>query len=224
MESAPVSFLPSGFDYYAGGHVHIVARYSDHGRSNVIYPGPLFPNSFSELEALGHGGFFLYDQGVLTREEIRLRTVRAITTDVDGLDVAAASEVLRNQSMVECSDAIVLLRVRGTLKSGNVSDLPLREIVQDLEARGAHVVLRNTTALQAAEFAGAQLRTEDSHSIEENILREHAGQLQLSAADGVALARSLLRALSSEPHDGEKVYEYEERMAREALALLRPDR
>jgi DNA repair exonuclease SbcCD nuclease subunit len=51
MESSPVSFLPEGFDYYAGGHVHIV-RHSDlPGYRNIVYPGPLFPNNFRSLRS-----------------------------------------------------------------------------------------------------------------------------------------------------------------------------
>ena len=46
MDSAPVSFLPRNFDYYAGGHVHIVKEASLDGYKNIVYPGPLFPNNF----------------------------------------------------------------------------------------------------------------------------------------------------------------------------------
>ncbi len=46
MDSSPISFLPKGFDYYAGGHVHIVKDISLEGYKNVVYPGPLFPNNF----------------------------------------------------------------------------------------------------------------------------------------------------------------------------------
>ena len=46
----PLSLLPKNFDYYAGGHVHIVDSTKIDGYGLIAYPGPLFPNSFSELE------------------------------------------------------------------------------------------------------------------------------------------------------------------------------
>lgn len=56
IDSTPVSMLPKGFDYYAGGHVHIVKSEKIDGYGIFSYPGPTFPNSFSELEKLGCGG------------------------------------------------------------------------------------------------------------------------------------------------------------------------
>lgn len=64
MEAQPVSLLPRNFDYYAGGHVHIVANKEIDGYRNIVYPGPLFPNSFSELEHLKKGGMFIVDATV----------------------------------------------------------------------------------------------------------------------------------------------------------------
>src|SRR3989338_8580421 len=81
MDSSPISLLPKNFDYYAGGHVHIIEHQSLPGYKNVIYPGPLFPNSFSELQQLSNGGFYIYNNGVITRHEIKLNPVVNITID-----------------------------------------------------------------------------------------------------------------------------------------------
>ncbi|MEK6845830.1 MAG: DNA repair exonuclease [Nanoarchaeota archaeon] len=59
MESYPLSFLPKNFNYYAGGHVHYPARLDQPEYGILTYPGPLFPNNFSELEQLGKGGFYV---------------------------------------------------------------------------------------------------------------------------------------------------------------------
>ena len=55
----PLSLLPKNFNYYAGGHVHIVKDTKIEGYGTIAYPGPLFPNSFSELEKLETGGFYI---------------------------------------------------------------------------------------------------------------------------------------------------------------------
>jgi DNA repair protein SbcD/Mre11 len=221
MESYPISFLPANFTYYAGGHVHVVERYAEKGYENVIYPGPLFPNSFSELEKLHHGGYFLYDNGVVTRKEIPLKRVLQFLFNVEGMDAQAANKALQELGeKTEVHDAIVLIRIEGALSAGNPNDLDVRNIVRLLEQRGAYIVLRNTSKLTSPEFVSLQLKVEEPHHIEESLLQDHADQLQLQGNNGVQLARDLLKLLSREQHEGEKVYEYQERVVKEAMNLL----
>jgi DNA repair protein SbcD/Mre11 len=221
MESYPISFLPANFTYYAGGHVHVVERYAEKGYENVIYPGPLFPNSFSELEKLHHGGYFLYDNGVVTRKEIPLKRVLQFLFNVEGMDAQAANKTLQELGeKTEVHDAIILIRIEGALSAGNPNDLDVRNIVRLLEQRGAYIVLRNTSKLTSPEFVSLQLKVEEPHHIEESLLQDHADQLQLQGNNGVQLARDLLKLLSREQHEGEKVYEYQERVVKEAMNLL----
>jgi len=44
------SYLPQGFDYYAGGHVHTHIEKKINNNSILSYPGPLFPNNFLEMK------------------------------------------------------------------------------------------------------------------------------------------------------------------------------
>src|SRR3989338_5743067 len=60
----PLSLLPKNFDYYAGGHVHIVKDAKIEGYGTIAYPVPLFPNSFSELEKLEIGGFYIVENNI----------------------------------------------------------------------------------------------------------------------------------------------------------------
>src|SRR3989344_9105379 len=53
--------LPRNFDYYAGGHVHYIFETDKPGYKKIVYPGPLFPNNFLELEKLKNGGFYLVE-------------------------------------------------------------------------------------------------------------------------------------------------------------------
>ena len=59
IEASPISILPRGFNYYAGGHPHFVYSKYHEGYGVLSYPGPLYPNNFQELEKLKHGGFFI---------------------------------------------------------------------------------------------------------------------------------------------------------------------
>ncbi|MBL7054945.1 DNA repair exonuclease [Candidatus Woesearchaeota archaeon] len=59
MESHPISLLPKRFNYYAGGHPHYIFQKQEEDYGLISYPGPLFPNSFAELEKLERGGFYI---------------------------------------------------------------------------------------------------------------------------------------------------------------------
>jgi len=226
MESYPVSFLPKGFDYYAGGHVHIVERYAQSGYGNVVYPGPLFPNSFSELERLRHGGYYIYDDTAagapsLTRREIALKEVISIKVNVEGMESHDADRALHAAADgVHAKGAIVLLRIEGTLRSGSPNDINVRDTVSGLEQRGAYIVLRNTARLTSQEFASMQVKADEPHRIEETLLAEHADQLAIPGGDGAALARELLKLLAREQHEGENANEYHDRMVKDALGIL----
>ena len=55
IDAIETDLLPKA-DYYALGHLHIDFQYQ-----NFIYPGPIFPNNFQELEDLGEGSFYIVD-------------------------------------------------------------------------------------------------------------------------------------------------------------------
>ena len=61
LESQPASFLPKGFHYYAGGHIHHPALIELEEYGPLAYTGALFPNNFAELEKYSHGGYYLID-------------------------------------------------------------------------------------------------------------------------------------------------------------------
>lgn len=214
----PVSFLPEGFDYYAGGHVHVVKRYAAAGYPNVVYPGPLFPNSFSELEELRHGGYYLYD-GDLHRKDIVLKDVLPLTVDVDGMTASEAKGRLHDACRRDAKDRIVLLRVQGRLAAGSPGELDIRAAVRTLE-KDAYCVLRNTARLTSEEFQQQASRHDDPKDVEESLLEDHEEQLMLSGRDGLQLARDLMGALGREQKEGEKNYEYEESVTKHGLEII----
>ncbi|MBR9700963.1 DNA repair exonuclease [Candidatus Woesearchaeota archaeon] len=220
IPSQPVSFLPEGFMYYAGGHVHIVERYNKGPYNNIVYPGPLFPNSFSELEELGHGGYFLYEDGELTRKDIKMKDTVSIPFSVEGLSGPEAREKLTEQiSKEEIADKIILLRFSGRITEGSITDLDIPGVVKQLEQK-AYCVLRNTSKLSTSEFVQQDPHIEDAEHMENALLAEHASELKIDGREGVELAKSLLKLLSREPEEGEKQYEYKESIITEALELI----
>lgn len=223
MEASPVTILPEGFDYYAGGHVHVVEDkdYSQAGYDHVVYPGPLFPTNYAELEKIGRGGFYFYDDGEVRREDISLRNVVSITVEADEEKPETVHEKVRNGlEGLDVEDAIVTVRVKGELVGGRTSDVGFDEIYEDVMDSGAFYFLKNTNALQTESF-DADVDDDRSHEeIEAELIREYAGQIDHAFDDEVAVVEQLLQRLSDEKQDGETNDDYEDRMIGEAESII----
>jgi len=213
MDSNPLSLLPKNFDYYAGGHVHIVAHKSLPGYKNVIYPGPIFPNSFSELQKLHHGGYYLYDEGTITHELLKLKPVQDVSIDCDGKSPEDINAELKRISLT-ADNAIVLLSFSGKLGIGKSTDLLLKETMQRLYDEGAYVVLKNTSGLHTHDFEEIKKSIAPEH-VEDDVITEHLGQTKvqgMTIEDEKTLIGNLLQTLSSEKGEGETNTTYEKRI------------
>ena len=220
MESSPVSMMPPGFDYYAGGHVHVTEEVSLEGYPHVVYPGPLFPASFSELEKLGSGGMVIVEDGQPRRVSLELKRVVPVAVEADRENPETVSERLREAVKgKEVEDAIVLLRVSGTLVQGSARQVDVRGVMASLRDRGAYAVLRSTSGLRAEEPKSVEAEEVSTEAIEERVLKS---SLTGSAPfeDQVGVARSLLHGLALEKAEGETNAAYEERVVAEAKRLL----
>jgi hypothetical protein len=208
-DRAPASLLPSGCTYYAGGHVHTRSDNVIEGK-RIVYPGPLFPASFSELEELGAGSFVIVEDSAVRRVEVK--TKRVITHRVDGTSLeplAVAPRIL--ESLTDITDAIVLVRATGTLR-GRPADVDWKRITDELLARGAYAVLRNTAALAAPERPRVNVSVGSVNDIESAVLAEQNID--------ITLARELIHSLATEMRDGEKRQQYVDRVVSEGVATL----
>ncbi len=223
MDSSPISLLPKGCNYYAGGHVHITAETSLDGYPNVVYPGPLFPANFSELESLNHGGLVLVKDWQPARVPIALKRVVSLSVDAEKKSAAQVNDELRRLAETDVQDAIVLLRAAGELADGRVSDLEFKQLLHSLEEGGAYAVMKNTAKLTSKEFEEfASSQHQSVEALEEHLIKEHVGQVPLGLPpnEEVRLTKQLLDTLGDEQRDGEKKYEYEERVVNAAKELL----
>lgn len=224
IESAPASFLPKGFDYYAGGHVHIVNHKSVEGYKNLVYPGPLFPANFSEMEKLGCGGFNIYDDGNIIRKKIEVKKSVSINIDVDKLSSEQAStKIIKNLEQLDVKDKIVLFRVHGNLSSGKPSDINFKSMFDELNEKGAFFVMKNSSKLSGDSFEKISVEHSSSDEIEEKIIKEHLGQFEHDFSDELVTIKNLMSSLSEEKHEGEKVSDYDSRIKNNADLLLKLD-
>src|SRR3989338_3944965 len=82
VDGMSLSLLPKNFNYYAAGHIHFIKE-SEFLNGKLVYPGPLFPNNFKELEELRHGGFYIYDNEKLNFIPIKLKDVICVNIDAN---------------------------------------------------------------------------------------------------------------------------------------------
>lgn len=222
MDAMPISLLPQGFDYYAGGHVHVVQHEKLKEYPNVVYPGPSFPNNFSEIEKLESGSFVIWDNGTIRHEKIRLHPVVKISIDANHKSAPEITNALEHAlTKVQCKDAIVLVRVEGILSNGKPNDIDFVSFLAHCANKGAYVTLKNTHQLESKEFEEIKVSTASVEDLEHNLIKEHAGQLKIMPAEKeIMLAKELMRVLSAEKDDGERVADFEKRISADVDRLL----
>jgi DNA repair exonuclease SbcCD nuclease subunit len=220
MDAAPLSMLPKGFDYYAGGHVHIVKEASVGGYNNLVYPGPTFPNSFAELEKLGSGGFYIYDDGKLSYEKLKLCDVVPIVVNCNGKTPLQVTEnILDALQELDVAGAIVLLRLFGTLETGKTSEIDTAKVFETAQLRGAYFVMKNANKLSSKGFDEVRVIADTTEEAEKMVIAEHVGQVKsmdITADDEKLLVVKLMNLLDVEKEEGEKQADYESRVAAEA--------
>ena len=220
----PLSLLPKNFNYYAGGHVHIVKDTKIDGYGLIAYPGPSFPNSFSELEKLETGGFYIVENNVLKWEPIQVYNIFKIIIDCNQKNPEQIYDGLVNEIKdKEFNDTIVLIRLFGSLSSGKPHDLDFKEIFAMLYDKSAYFVMKNTNALTTKEFEEIKIDTKSTEDAEAAIIKEHLGQIKLKYLDinkEEALIKDLMNLLSTEKQEGETNPDFEKRVKDEVSKVL----
>ncbi|MAH33580.1 hypothetical protein CL615_04285 [archaeon] len=225
--SQPISLLPKNFDYYAAGHVHVVEDRTMEGYGRVAYPGPLFPNSFSELEKLERGGFYIYEDNKLRWEPIQVYNIFKIIIDCNGLDPEQVYDKIINEIKdKEFINSIVLIRLFGSLGAGKPTDIDFKEIFTTLYDKSAYFVMKNTNALTTKEFEEIKIDAKSVEDAETSIIKEHLGQVKVKGMDThkeESLIKELMSILSTEKQEGERVNDFDGRIKEDASKILKVD-
>lgn len=239
IESQSVDILPPGFNYYAGGHVHVRERRTANGEQNtetetqtgcaleainniVIYPGPTFPNNFAELEKLKHGSFVFFDDEKITFEKIPSKEIIYLEINCENKNPSEVDEFVEKEILkLDVNNKIVLLRFIGTLKDGKTSDINFKLITRQLYDENAYIILQNTNKLQSKEFVEVEVSEETSEKIEENSIKENLNQINLpSGINEEELILKLMKLLDTEQYEGESKSNFTERLIEETKKTL----
>lgn len=215
IDAIEADLLPKA-DYYALGHLHIDFQYN-----NFVYPGPLFPNNFQELEDLGYGGFYIIDtEGkkpleVLRKVEVKLKEVLPICVEVRNA-ITATDQIISELEKRELSDKIILLRVSGELENGKTSDIKFSQIEDFAKQKKAYFILKNTHELKTKEEE-LEIEVKNSDNIEEETIDIYSSE---NPSDFNKLIPQLINSFSLEKQEDEKTEVFENRLLSEAKKIL----
>ncbi len=220
MEGHPLSFLPKGFNYYAGGHVHYVFKKEEPSYGMIAFPGPCFPNNFKELEKLGRGGFYIVNvedgKTNVEFEPIQIHNVFMINVNAEKKTAEEVEqEILLQVEKKEFNNTIITIRVEGKLGSGKPSDINFKSIFEQLYGKSAYFVMKNTNKLTGEEFEEIKVEKDSADEIEDSLIKEHLGQIKVEGFDSVKeeeLTKELINVLDTEKQEGERVSDFEQRI------------
>jgi hypothetical protein len=224
VESLDAAKLPEGFDYYAAGHIHNIAKIDKYGKV-IIYPGPLFPNDFAELEKLKEGNFFIIEVEEKTKQlriepqKIKFKDVISINVDVNNLTPEQATKkVLDELSKHNLKDKIVLLRLYGCIE-GKLSRIDFDSIEE--KTNTCYVLLKNTRELTSSELK-IEVKTKgtDVEDIEREIIERYKNEAELGQKKFSNHVENLIIALDTEKQEGETNTTFENRLSEEVIKIL----
>jgi hypothetical protein len=234
MDTIPVSYLPKGFDYYAGGHIHQRVEESLPDYEMVNYPGPIlgYGRDFEQTAKGESRGFFIveFDEKVKRTKFIELFGPDRIVFDefdVTGINSNKANdEIQKKLSQLDVKDKIVVIKIKGELSGNKTSEVRTWDLKNLLLVNGALFVEVNKYGLSSKEFEAVKVTGEDVPTIEKKLLRENIGSVKVSddalkAERGSRLAEKLLDTLRVDIKDNETKSDYSSRIIEQALYDLK---
>ena len=202
-------------DYYALGHLHIDFQYQ-----NFIYPGPIFPNNFQELEDLGFGSFYIIDTNnsefSLKKIELKIKEVLPLQITIKNA-LIATEQIIAELEKRDLEDKIIILRVKGEIEQGKNSDIKFPQIEEFAKSKGAYFLLRNTHELNTKELE-MEVEIKNSDNIEEDIIKIYSNE---NPSDFNRLIPELMNALAIEKQEDEKTEIFNNRVLDNTKKVLR---
>ncbi|MEK6892945.1 MAG: exonuclease SbcCD subunit D [Nanoarchaeota archaeon] len=197
-------------DYLALSHLHI-----NYQKEKRVYSGPIFPNNLPELEELKGGSFWIFDNGKIRREEIKLKDVLVINSELEDA-FKAAEEIISLFEKEILRDKIVLLKLWGILKKGKTSDIDFQKIEEYMKKKSVFVFLKSTSKLHVNE-PEIKMDHLDPANIEEQIIKRFE---ETNPNKYNSIVPFLMKALQIEKLEDEKSQAFEERVLSETKKIL----
>ena len=232
-DQMPLSLLPKGFSYYAGGHMHKFNHQSFDEYSNVVYPGTPFAGYHTDLEDNANGqkrGFVLveFDDKIKSVDFVEIENTEYEIIEVDANNRKAESvnqELSEKTADVDVVNKVVIVKIQGELMSGKTAEVDVSIVRDNLNNKDALVVNVSKNQLTSKEYSITEAKGSNKEEIETNVFSENIGQLkfdypELLDKSGIKLASKLLQELGQSKLENENKNEYVPRIRNSALALL----
>ena len=200
-------------NYYALGHIHVDFRYK-----NLVYPGPIFPNNFSELESLENGSFYIVDTELGNPfEKIELKLKEIIPLDIVVKNTQTATDnIIEELKKRNLQDKIVLLRLSGNLENQKASDIKIEKIENFCLENGAYFVLKNTHDLKTDDLE-INMEIKNQDNLEEETVKKYSEE---NPSKFNSLIPKLMNILSVEKQEGETIDSFNQRLLAESKKTL----
>lgn len=214
----PIDYLDSETipktDYCALGHIHILLNHNQ-----FVYPGPVFPNNFTELEDLNYGHFCIVDtenSDYLKRIELKIKDVERVNITIDDND-DSVEKIISELNNRDLTNKIILLRLKGELENSKISDIKFSKIEEFLKQKNAYFLLKNTHELKTKEIE-IEAEIEQSENIEEETIKIYSEQNPSQFDDKIF---QLINSLSIEKQEGETSETFLSRIMDESKKILK---
>lgn len=218
IDSISIKRMPKA-DYYALGHLHINFEIKKDEKP-VLYSGPIFPNSFQELEDLCYGRFYIVRvEGFweVKKHELRIKEVKSFNIQIDNA-LTATEKIISELERHDLKDKIVLMRLTGTLKQGTNADIDYKRITDYLKERGIYSFLKNTNKLISQdEELNVKIPASEMNKVEEILVQEY---LKDNPDKFNNLIVPLMHALDLQKQEDEKTIIYETRLFSDLNKIL----
>jgi len=198
-------------DYLALGHLHINYR-----KEKRAYSGPIFPNTLAELEELGGGSFYIFEDGNLSKREIKLKEVYVLNLEIKNT-LNITDNIVSFLEKEDLKDKIVIIKLLGTIEKGRLSDINFKKIEETAKKRQAYILLKSTIKLHfpESEIDIDSLKSED---IEQEIMNRFQ---ESNPSQFNSFVSSLIKSLQIEKLEDEKSSTFQERLISETKKVLK---
>ncbi len=214
IDAIETDLLPEA-DYYALGHLHMDFQYQ-----NFVYPGPIFPNNFQELEDLQNGSFYIVDtdnKNSLQKVELKIKNVILIEVELKSA-TNATEQIISEIEKRDVEDKIILLRLKGELESGTNADIKFSQIEETTARKKSYFMLKNTHELTTKEVEMENIEIKNIDNIEEETINVYSQQ---NPVDFNQYIPQLIHSLSIDKQEGEKIESFTNRLMEESKKILK---
>lgn len=238
LDSYASSFLPKNQNYYAGGHVHHKTLTNIEGYGPMTYTGPLFPNNFSELETYSHGGYYQVTVNRMNNDNnqyntkinwlpLKIKDHLKLDINCTGKSIEQIHEEFQNKINQDITDKVITLRIFGSLGEMSLKDLNISKMIEISKERGAFILLVNHNKIEREGFTSKSLAIDASpEEMELAIIKEHLPSESENKEENqknnkeLKLILDLLKDLNTQKKEGEKSYDFSDRVIDSCKTLL----